>query len=74
MAARSLRCVAIAYRSYELDEVPSNEEDLDQWTLPEHELVLLAIVGIKVKCNRFSCYIVLNLLRASLGATVRLPM
>ncbi|XP_054784018.1 calcium-transporting ATPase 9, plasma membrane-type-like isoform X1 [Prosopis cineraria] len=51
MAARSLRCVAIAYRSYELDKVPSNEEDLAQWSLPEDELVLLAIVGIKDPCR-----------------------
>ncbi|XP_014489841.1 calcium-transporting ATPase 9, plasma membrane-type [Vigna radiata var. radiata] len=51
MAARSLRCVAIAYRSYELDRVPSSEQDLDQWSLPEHELVLLAIVGIKDPCR-----------------------
>ncbi|RDX88043.1 Calcium-transporting ATPase 9, plasma membrane-type, partial [Mucuna pruriens] len=52
MAARSLRCVAIAYRSYELDKVPSNEQDLNQWSLPEHELVLLVIVGIKDPCRR----------------------
>lgn len=52
MAARSLRCVAIAYRSYELDQIPSNEEDLNQWSLPEEELVLLAIVGIKVTFKR----------------------
>lgn len=52
MAARSLRCVAIAYRSYELDKIPSNEEDLSQWSLPEEELVLLAIVGIKVTFKR----------------------
>ncbi|CAL5210477.1 unnamed protein product [Lathyrus oleraceus] len=51
MAARSLRCVAIAYRSYELDQIPSNEEDLNQWSLPEDELVLLAIVGIKDPCR-----------------------
>ncbi|KAE9616341.1 putative calcium-transporting ATPase [Lupinus albus] len=51
MAARSLRCVAIAYRSYELNKVPSNEEELDQWSLPEEELVLLAIVGIKDPCR-----------------------
>ncbi|XP_027187299.1 calcium-transporting ATPase 9, plasma membrane-type-like isoform X2 [Cicer arietinum] len=51
MAAQSLRCVAIAYRSYELDKIPSKEEDLDQWILPEHELVLLAIVGIKDPCR-----------------------
>ncbi|KAK7293954.1 hypothetical protein RJT34_16836 [Clitoria ternatea] len=50
MAARSLRCVAMAYRSYELDKIPSNEE-LDQWFLPDHELVLLAIVGIKDPCR-----------------------
>lgn len=48
MAARSLRCVAIAYRSCEADEVPTEEESLDKWTLPEEELILLAIVGIKV--------------------------
>ncbi|KAF7843134.1 Calcium-transporting ATPase 9, plasma membrane-type [Senna tora] len=51
MAARSLRCVAIAYRSYEMDKVPSYEDDLAQWSLPEHELVLLAIVGIKDPCR-----------------------
>ncbi|KAM3701864.1 hypothetical protein ACB098_05G206900 [Castanea mollissima] len=41
MAVRSLRCVAIAYRSYGLDKVPTNEEDLAQWALPENDLVLL---------------------------------
>ncbi|KAI9084488.1 hypothetical protein K1719_033476 [Acacia pycnantha] len=51
MAARSLRCVAIAYRPYELDKVPYKEEDLAQWSLPEDELVLLAIVGIKDPCR-----------------------
>ncbi|XP_044496104.1 calcium-transporting ATPase 9, plasma membrane-type-like isoform X2 [Mangifera indica] len=51
MAARSLRCVAIAYKSYEIENVPSNEESLDQWVLPENDLVLLAIVGIKDPCR-----------------------
>ncbi|KAK4838265.1 hypothetical protein QYF36_012378 [Acer negundo] len=51
MAARSLRCVAIAYRSYEMDKVPSDEESLGQWVLPEDDLVLLAIVGIKDPCR-----------------------
>ncbi|KEH39694.1 calcium-transporting ATPase 9, plasma membrane-type protein [Medicago truncatula] len=51
MAAQSLRCIAIAYRSYELEKIPSKEEDLDQWSLPDHELVLLAIVGIKDPCR-----------------------
>lgn len=55
MAARSLRCVAIAYRPYEFDKVPSKEEDLDQWSLPEDELVLLAIVGIKVVSRLCFC-------------------
>ena len=48
MAASSLRCVAIAYRSYEMEKVPTDEEQLAQWVLPEDDLVLLAIVGIKV--------------------------
>ncbi|XP_059456486.1 calcium-transporting ATPase 9, plasma membrane-type-like [Corylus avellana] len=51
MAASSLRCVAIAYRSYELDKVPTDEELLAQWVLPEDGLVLLAIVGIKDPCR-----------------------
>ncbi|KAF3452696.1 hypothetical protein FNV43_RR03129 [Rhamnella rubrinervis] len=51
MAASSLRCVAIAYRSYELDKVPTDEEQLDHWALPEDDLILLAIVGIKDPCR-----------------------
>lgn len=47
MASSSLRCVAIAYRSYESEKVPTKEEELAQWA-PENDLVLLAIVGIKV--------------------------
>lgn len=56
MAARSLRCVAIAYRSCEMEKVP-DDESLDQWVLPEDGLILLAIVGIKVYfMNLFSHY------------------
>ncbi|OMO53213.1 Cation-transporting P-type ATPase [Corchorus capsularis] len=51
MAAGSLRCVAIAYRSYESEKVPTNEEELARWALPENDLVLLAIVGIKDPCR-----------------------
>ncbi|KAL5549596.1 hypothetical protein UlMin_004827 [Ulmus minor] len=51
MAASTLRCVAIAYRSYELEKVPTDEEELDRWALPEEDLVLLAIVGIKDPCR-----------------------
>uniref|UniRef100_A0A2N9GHU0 Uncharacterized protein n=1 Tax=Fagus sylvatica TaxID=28930 RepID=A0A2N9GHU0_FAGSY len=50
MAARGLRCVANAYRSYEMEKVPSSEQ-LAQWALPEDNLVLLAIVGIKDPCR-----------------------
>lgn len=48
MAASSLRCIAIAYRSYEMDKVPVGEEELSRWSLPEDDLVLLAIIGLKV--------------------------
>ncbi|ESW10749.1 hypothetical protein PHAVU_009G234600 [Phaseolus vulgaris] len=51
MAADSLRCVAIAYRSYEKKKVPTNEELLAHWSLPEDDLNLLAIVGIKDPCR-----------------------
>ncbi|KAG7025942.1 Calcium-transporting ATPase 9, plasma membrane-type, partial [Cucurbita argyrosperma subsp. argyrosperma] len=51
MAARSLRCVAIAYRPYELEKVPVDEQGLDQWDLPADDLILLAIVGIKDPCR-----------------------
>ena len=48
MAKESLRCVAIAYRTCGMDEVPTTEEELENWQLPEGDLILLAIVGIKV--------------------------
>ena len=48
MASRSLRCVALAYRSCEPENVPDGEEQLSKWALPEDDLVLLAIVGLKV--------------------------
>ncbi|GFQ05646.1 calcium-transporting ATPase 9 plasma membrane-type [Phtheirospermum japonicum] len=51
MAARSLRCVAIAYRTCEADEVPTDQEQLAQWDLPDNDLVLVAIVGIKDPCR-----------------------
>nr|GMC53904.1 calcium-transporting ATPase 9, plasma membrane-type-like isoform X1 [Ipomoea batatas] len=51
MAARSLRCVAIAYRSCDTDKVPTDEEQLSEWNLPEDDLILLAIVGIKDPCR-----------------------
>ncbi|XP_074280695.1 calcium-transporting ATPase 10, plasma membrane-type-like [Silene latifolia] len=51
MAVQSLRCVAIAYRPYDVDKVPSDEERRAQWVMPDDELILLAIVGIKDPCR-----------------------
>ncbi|XP_023537316.1 calcium-transporting ATPase 10, plasma membrane-type-like [Cucurbita pepo subsp. pepo] len=51
MASRSLRCVALAYRSCEPENVPDGEEQLSKWALPEDDLVLLAIVGLKDPCR-----------------------
>lgn len=51
MAARSLRCVAVAYRPFEVANVPIDDEELSQWQLPEDDLVLLAIVGLKDPCR-----------------------
>lgn len=53
MAARSLRCVAIACRQLDLDSIPADEESLDKWALPEDDLALVAIVGIKVCTNSY---------------------
>lgn len=48
MAAGSLRCVAIAYRPCKGETVPTDEDELAHWELPEGDLVLLAIIGLKV--------------------------
>ena len=48
MACSSLRCVSIAYRTYDMDKVPADEQQLTQWMIPQDDLVLLAIIGIKV--------------------------
>ncbi|KAL0915702.1 hypothetical protein M5K25_016140 [Dendrobium thyrsiflorum] len=50
MAEASLRCVAIAYRLYEMEYIPK-EEERDSWALPESDLILLGIVGIKDPCR-----------------------
>jgi Ca2+-transporting ATPase len=51
MAVSSLRCVALAYRSFELKDIPTDEESLAKWPLPEAELILLAILGLKDPCR-----------------------
>ncbi|KAF5786159.1 putative P-type Ca(2+) transporter [Helianthus annuus] len=45
MARGSLRCVAIAYRPLTANTVPTYEEELTYWELPEVDLVLLAIIA-----------------------------
>ncbi|KAL0910603.1 hypothetical protein M5K25_021602 [Dendrobium thyrsiflorum] len=50
MAALSLRCVALAYRLHEMENVPT-EQETDSWALPENDLILLGIVGIKDPCR-----------------------
>ncbi|KAM0847840.1 hypothetical protein ACQ4PT_054756 [Festuca glaucescens] len=47
MAMNSLRCIAFAYCPWEFRMVP--KEDLDKWQLPEDNLTLLGMVGIKVR-------------------------
>lgn len=57
MGSRSLRCVAIAYRNYDKDDIPVEEGQPTEWNLPEDDLVLLAIVGIKVPiCTALKIY------------------
>ncbi|KAG5559719.1 hypothetical protein RHGRI_009287 [Rhododendron griersonianum] len=51
MAGRSLRCVAIAYRSCGMENVPTIDEELAHWEIPDDELVLLAFVGLKDPCR-----------------------
>ncbi|XP_057979872.1 calcium-transporting ATPase 10, plasma membrane-type isoform X2 [Malania oleifera] len=52
MAERSLRCVAIAYKLHQMENIPTSEEELAKWVLPVGNLVLLAIVGIKDPCRQ----------------------
>ncbi|MQL78795.1 hypothetical protein Taro_011216, partial [Colocasia esculenta] len=51
MAALSLRCIAFAFRSFPYDDVP-NEEERDAWLLPEDDLILIGIVGLKDPCRK----------------------
>ena len=48
MAAKSLRCVVIAYKKCEMDKVLKDEKHMAEWVLPEDDLVWNAYVGIKV--------------------------
>ncbi|AQK45926.1 Calcium-transporting ATPase 9 plasma membrane-type [Zea mays] len=60
MAAASLRCVAFAYRTHEMDDVP-DEDRREEWQLPEDNLIMLGIVGIKMKLPPHALLILLHL-------------
>ncbi|XP_044436576.1 calcium-transporting ATPase 5, plasma membrane-type isoform X2 [Triticum aestivum] len=49
MAKSSLRCVAFAYCQCDIEKIP--KEDIADWKLPEEDLTLLGIVGIKDPCR-----------------------
>ncbi|XP_061951139.1 calcium-transporting ATPase 8, plasma membrane-type-like isoform X1 [Populus nigra] len=51
MEANSLRCIALAYKTYDKDKLPVDERELAQWPLPEDDLVLLALIGLKNPCQ-----------------------
>nr|GEW20399.1 hypothetical protein [Tanacetum cinerariifolium] len=51
MAVQTLRCVAIAYHPLDCHNVLPSEEELANWELPESDLLLLAIVGLKDPCR-----------------------
>ncbi|CAI9298093.1 unnamed protein product [Lactuca saligna] len=51
MAAEGLRCLAFAYKPCAQETVPTDEDDLATWALPDDDLVLLAIVGLKDPCR-----------------------
>ncbi|XP_071709373.1 calcium-transporting ATPase 9, plasma membrane-type-like [Rutidosis leptorrhynchoides] len=52
MAAGSLRCVAIAYCPFNWEIFLTSDEELEHWLMPEDDLVLLAIIGLKDPCRR----------------------
>lgn len=47
MAEQSLRCIAFAYRNLDLEDVPSEEQRIN-WQLPDDDLTLIGIAGMKV--------------------------
>lgn len=47
MAEQSLRCVAFAYRNLDSKDIPSEEQRIN-WQLPDNDLTLIGIVGMKV--------------------------
>lgn len=58
MAEASLRCIAFGYRPLQAAEVAEVAKvgGKEQWVLPDNDLILLAILGIKVR-GWGCCYI-----------------
>ncbi|KAG2648889.1 hypothetical protein PVAP13_1NG071300 [Panicum virgatum] len=50
MAEKSLRCIAFAYRNLGLEDVPSEEQRIN-WQLPDNDLTLIGIAGMKDPCR-----------------------
>uniref|UniRef100_A0ACD5V6V2 Uncharacterized protein n=2 Tax=Avena sativa TaxID=4498 RepID=A0ACD5V6V2_AVESA len=50
MAEQSLRCVAFAYRNLDMKDIPSEEQRIS-WQLPDNDLTLIGIVGMKDPCR-----------------------
>ncbi|RLN09743.1 calcium-transporting ATPase 8, plasma membrane-type-like [Panicum miliaceum] len=50
MAEQSLRCIAFAYRNLGLEDVPSEEQRIN-WQLPDNDLTLIGIAGMKDPCR-----------------------
>ncbi|PUZ74324.1 hypothetical protein GQ55_1G055600 [Panicum hallii var. hallii] len=50
MAEQSLRCIAFAYRNLDLEDVPSEEQRIN-WQLPDNDLTLIGIAGMKDPCR-----------------------
>jgi len=52
MEAKGLRCIALAYKTSDMDKPPVDEQELAQWPLAEDDLVLLALIGLEVHHSR----------------------
>ncbi|XP_037446522.1 calcium-transporting ATPase 5, plasma membrane-type-like [Triticum dicoccoides] len=50
MAEQSLRCVAFAYRNLDPKDIPYEEQRIN-WELPDNDLTLIGIVGMKDPCR-----------------------
>ncbi|KAE8810908.1 calcium-transporting ATPase 8, plasma membrane-type-like [Hordeum vulgare] len=50
MAEQSLRCVAFAYRDLDPNDIPSEEQRIN-WQLPDNDLTLIGIAGMKDPCR-----------------------